>query len=166
MHWSTQIYLRSFVRCLTVKVCLFQKLTSKPPPPTVIMKRKIHPKKLQPPTSKDPEFLLNVTSAEPHHITQSEISDLITDLDLSKKKVELLSSGLQQWYLIYDTVQVTAFRSLQKHFEQFFIKQGGLNDLKNAKGLMAATNITYKSREWLLFIDSSMHGLQAALLHQ
>jgi len=130
------------------------------------MKRRIHPKKLQPSTSRDPEFFLNVTSAEPHQITQSEISDLTRDLDLSTKKAELLSSGLQQWYLVDDTVQVTAFRSLQKHFEQLFITQGGLNDFKNAEGLMAATNIRYKSREWLLFIDSSMHGLQAALLHQ
>ena len=33
VHWSTQIYLRSFVQYLTVKVCLFQKLTSDPPLP-------------------------------------------------------------------------------------------------------------------------------------
>jgi hypothetical protein len=75
----------------------------------VIMKRRIHPKKQQPSTSRDPEFFLNVTSAEPHKITQSKISYLIRDLDLSKNKAELLSSGLQQWYLIEDTVQVTSF---------------------------------------------------------
>jgi hypothetical protein len=43
-------------------------------------------------TSRDPEFFLNVTSAEPHKITQKELSDLIRDLELSKNKPELLSS--------------------------------------------------------------------------
>jgi hypothetical protein len=56
-------------------------------------KRKINPKKPQPFTSKDLEFFLNVTSAEPHKITQKELSDLIRDLELSKNKAELLSSG-------------------------------------------------------------------------
>jgi hypothetical protein len=47
----------------------------------------------QPSTSRDLEFSLNVTSAEPHKITQKELSDLIRDLELSKNKAELLSSG-------------------------------------------------------------------------
>jgi hypothetical protein len=34
----------------------------------------------QPSTSRGPEFFLNVTSAEPHKLTQKELSDLIRDL--------------------------------------------------------------------------------------
>jgi len=95
--------------------------------------KRIHPKKLQPSPSRDSEFFLNVTSTEPHPITQNEISDLIIDLDLSRNKPKLLSSGLQQCYLLEDTVQVTEFRSLQKHFEQFFVTQGELNVFKTSR---------------------------------
>jgi hypothetical protein len=31
VHWNTQIYFWSFVQCLTLKVCLFQKITSDTP---------------------------------------------------------------------------------------------------------------------------------------
>ena len=47
----------------------------------------------QPSTSRDREFFLNVTSDQPQKITQKELSDLIRDLELSKNKAELLSSG-------------------------------------------------------------------------
>jgi hypothetical protein len=36
----------------------------------------------QPSTLRDPEFFLNLTSAEPHKIMQKEISGLIRDLEL------------------------------------------------------------------------------------
>jgi len=78
----------------------------------------------------------------------------------------MLSSGLQQWCLIGDTVQVTAFRSLQKHFEQFFITEGEIDAFKIVEVLMAATSIRHKPEEWRLFIDFSVHGIKAALLHQ
>jgi hypothetical protein len=61
---------------------------------------------------------------------------------------------------------VTAFRSRQKHSEQFFITQGELSACKNVEGLMAAMNIRYNPEEWRLFIDSSMHSLKAALLQK
>jgi hypothetical protein len=47
----------------------------------------------QPSTSRDLGFFLNVTFDEPHNITQKQLSDLIRDLELSKNKAELLSSG-------------------------------------------------------------------------
>lgn len=40
----------------------------------------------QPSTTRNPEFFLNITFAEPHKIMQKEISDLIRDLQLSKNK--------------------------------------------------------------------------------
>jgi len=40
----------------------------------------------QPSTTRNPEFFLNITFAEPHKITQKEISGHITDLELSKNK--------------------------------------------------------------------------------
>jgi hypothetical protein len=117
-------------------------------------------------TSRDLEYYLNVTSAQPHKVTQKELSDLITDLEISKHKAELVSSRLQQWNLLDDTVKVTAFRSHQKDFEQFFITQGELSACKNIEGLMAAMKIIYNLKEWQLFIDSSMHSLKLVLLHK
>jgi hypothetical protein len=117
-------------------------------------------------TSKDPKFFLNVTSAEPHKITQNELSDLIRDLQLLKNKAELLSSRLQQCNLLDGTVKVTAFRSCHKDFEQFFVTQGKLGACKNVQGLMAAINIRYNLEEWRLFKDSPMHSLKAVLLHK
>jgi hypothetical protein len=49
--------------------------------------------KPQPSTSRDLGFFLNVTFDEPHKVTQKQLSGLIRDLELSKKKAELLSSG-------------------------------------------------------------------------
>jgi arabinogalactan endo-1,4-beta-galactosidase len=63
-------------------------------------------------------------------------------------------------------VKVTAFRTQQKDFEQFFITRGELSSCKNVEGLMAAMNIRYNPDEWRPFTDSSMHSLKALLLHE
>jgi hypothetical protein len=55
---------------------------------------------------------------------------------------------------------------LPKDFEQFFITQCELCAHKNIKGVMAAMNIRSNPEEWRLFIDSSMHSLEAVLLHK
>jgi hypothetical protein len=142
-HWL-------FIQCLTVKVCL---PIPEPPPDSFYLdcdeeEENTQEETSQPSTSRDPECFLNVTSAEPHKITKKELPDLIRDLELSKNKAELLSSGLQQWNLLDDTVKVTAFRSRQKGFGQFFMTQGELGACKYVEGLMAAMNIRYNPEEW------------------
>jgi hypothetical protein len=97
--------------------------------------------------SREPEYFLNVTSAEPHKITKKELPDLIRDLELSKNKAELLCSRLRQWNLLDDTVKVTAFRSRQKGLGQFFMTQGEPGVCKYVEGLMAAMNIRYNPEE-------------------
>jgi hypothetical protein len=97
---------------------------------------------------------------------QNEFSDLIKDLELSKNIADLLHLRIQQWNLLDNTVNVTAFHTHHKDSEQFFITQGELSDCKNVQGLMAAINIRYNLEEWPLFIDSSMHSLKAVLLHR
>jgi len=72
----------------------------------------------QPFTSRGSEFFLNVTSAEPQKITQEELSDPVRDLKLSNVKGELLSSRLQQWNILDDTVKVTTFCSRKKIFSR------------------------------------------------
>jgi hypothetical protein len=53
-------------------------------------------------------------SAEPHRVTQNELNQLVRDMELPKGKAELLASRLQQWNLLDDNVNVSAFRSRQK----------------------------------------------------
>jgi hypothetical protein len=65
-----------------------------------------------------------------------------------KNKAELLSSRLQWWDLVDDTVKGTAFHSCQKDFEQFFITQGELSVCKNVRILMAAMIMWYHLEEW------------------
>ena len=48
-----------------------------------------------PSTSADPDFELLYCSPEPHLISQSELNDLVRDLELPKSKGELLGSGLK-----------------------------------------------------------------------
>jgi hypothetical protein len=75
-----------------VKVCLFQYPTDSFSLDCDEEEENTPEKTPQPSTSRDSEFFLNVTSAEPHKITQKELSDLIRHLELSKNKAELLSS--------------------------------------------------------------------------
>jgi hypothetical protein len=44
--------------------------------------------------SRDPEFFLNITSADPHKIMQKKLPDP-RDLELSKYKAQILLSRLQ-----------------------------------------------------------------------
>lgn len=90
-----------------------------PPPPDCDEEEENTPEETQQPfTSRDPEVFLNVTSAEPQKITQEELSEPVRNLKLSKIKGELLSSRLQQWNILGDTVKVTAFRSRKKIFSR------------------------------------------------
>jgi hypothetical protein len=77
-----------------------------------------------------------------------------------------LSSELQQWTFLYDTLKATGFHSRQRDVEQFFITQGELSACKNAENQVAAMNIRYNMQEWRLFIDCYMHGLTAVLLQK
>ena len=53
----------------------------------------------QPSASRDAEYL-PITDSSSHKVTEDELSDLIRDLELPKKKAELLASMLQQWNLL------------------------------------------------------------------
>jgi hypothetical protein len=59
-------------------------------------KKKIHTKtKQQLSMSRDLEFFLNITSANPHKIMQKKLPDPITDLEFSKYKAKPLLSRFQ-----------------------------------------------------------------------
>jgi hypothetical protein len=99
-----------------VKVCLFQNSPTFSPLDCDEEEENTPKETRQSFNSRDLKFFLNVTSAEPHKITQKELSDPIRNLKLSKNKGELLSSRLQPLNILDGTVTVTAFRSRKKIF--------------------------------------------------
>ncbi|KAK4880018.1 hypothetical protein RN001_008164 [Aquatica leii] len=48
----------------------------------------------------DEEYSADLVSRQPHLLTQSELNDLVRDLQLPKTKSQLLGSRLQQWNLL------------------------------------------------------------------
>ena len=62
-----------------------------------------------PSTSTDPDFKLPHSSPKCHLISQSELNDLVRDLELPKSKAELLGFKLQQWNLVESDVKVHFF---------------------------------------------------------
>ena len=64
----------------------------------------------EPCTSRNKEFGI---TTEPHLIDESELNDLLRDLDLPNVKAELLASRLKQWNLLQSGVKVCSFRTRQ-----------------------------------------------------
>ena len=62
----------------------------------------------EPCTSRNEEFGI---TTKPHLINESELNDLVRDLDLPKVKAELLASRLKQWNLLQSGVKVCSFRT-------------------------------------------------------
>ncbi|XP_061419594.1 uncharacterized protein LOC133349820 isoform X1 [Lethenteron reissneri] len=117
----------------------------------------------EPSRSHDLDFLPS-SSSEPHLITQGELKDLVRNLELPKRKAELLGSRLQQWNILAGDVRVSMFHDHQKDLVTFFFMKGDLVAC-NIDGVMAALNIVHDPNEWRLFIDSSKMSLKAVLLH-
>ena len=116
----------------------------------------------EPCTSRNKKF--GVTT-EPHLINESELNDLVRNLDLSKVKAELLASRLKQWNLLQSGVKVCCFRTRQQSLAQFFSMKVGLVYCTDVGGIMQEFGYSHRPEEWRLFIDSSKLSLKAVLLH-
>ncbi|GFU55383.1 hypothetical protein TNCV_3677101 [Trichonephila clavipes] len=60
---------------------------------------------------------------EPHKLNQAEWSDLVRDLDLPKKKAELLVSRVHKWNLLLQGVKITEYRTRENNLLHFFEKK-------------------------------------------
>ena len=101
----------------------------------------------------------------PHLIHQSELNDLIRDLNLTKNQAEILGSRLQEWNLLSDETRISIFRTRQKDFSCYFELQDALCYCSNIESLMNELGVQHCPEEWRLFIDSSKSSLKAVLLH-
>ena len=116
----------------------------------------------EPCTSTNEEFGI---ITEPHLMNESELNDLVRDLDLPKDKAELLASRLKQWNLLQSGVKVCSFRTRQQFLAQFFSMKGGLVYCTDIGGIMQEFGYSHIPEEWRLLIDSSKLSLKAVLLH-
>lgn len=111
------------------------------------------------------DFQVASTSKAPHLISQSELDDLVRDLDLPKEKSEILGSRLKQWNLLQPEVCVTAYRKRHSSYVDFYSKDGDLIYCNDVVGLLDKLGHQHSADEWRLFIDSSKTSLKAVLLH-
>ena len=102
---------------------------------------------------------------EPHFPNQSDINDLIRDLNLTKENGEILTSRLKQWNLLSCDVRVTQQRKRQHLFSTYFTLIDGVCYCHDITGLFEAIEIPCTTADWRLFIDSSQRSLKVVLLH-
>lgn len=95
-----------------------------------------------------------------------ELSDLIRDLNLSKRDSELLASRLKEKNCVTSDVRITWYRTREKSLLPFFTKEDDLVYCNNISALMLKLDIdTYSPTDWRLFIDSSTRSLKCVLVH-
>ena len=118
------------------------------------------------PVSTEPHISHGRSSAPQRHIlTWDELNDLVHDLELSKRKAELLGSRLKQWNLLEKNVQISSLRSCHQQLVPSFRKEEDLVFCYDVDGLINALRIKHGPQEWRLFIDSSKLSLKGVLLH-
>lgn len=97
---------------------------------------------------------------------QSELNDLVRDLNLSKNSAEILASRLKEKNLLSPGTLVSFYRQREKALLPFFSEDKNLVFCNNIQGLMMEMGIEeYDPNQWRLFIDKSKRSLKCVLLH-
>ena len=98
--------------------------------------------------------------------SQSELNDLIRDLNLPKQTAEVLASRLQEKHLLKAGASVSFYRNRKENLRKYFQSDGQLVYCTDVEGLLLAMGLSeYRSNDWRLFIDSSKRSLTCVLLH-
>lgn len=106
------------------------------------------------------------SSSIPQTFSQSELNDLVRDLNLSKEASEVLASRLREKNLLQEDTYVSFYRTREKELLQYFKAEEDLVYCHDVPGLLDAMGMTlYDPSEWRLFLDSSKRSLKCVLLH-
>jgi hypothetical protein len=110
---------------------------------------------------------------EPHQydrtidtFTQSELNDLIRELQLTKEKSELLGLRLREKNMLASGVKFSWYRNREKEFRKYYAQEDQLvfcTDISNLLHQLGERE--YDPISWRLFIDSSKRSHKAVLLH-
>jgi hypothetical protein len=106
------------------------------------------------------------TTSLSERFDQNEFSNLIRDLNLSKKSSELLASRLKEKNVLHPGTKITYYRRREKDLLLFFTEDNNLvscNDIGNLLKMIGLSE--YNPCEWRLFIDSSKRSLKCVLLN-
>ena len=83
---------------------------------------------------------------------QSELNDLVRDLDLSKQAAEILASRLNEKHVLHSSAKVSFYRKKDELFLPYFKEEKQLFHCDNVSGLLGELGIpSYNPEEWRLF---------------
>jgi hypothetical protein len=101
----------------------------------------------------------------PKLMSQSDLDDLVRDLDLPKQSAQLLGSRLQERNLLAPGTTFSWYRYREKEFIEFFSSEHSLVYCNYVGGLVSKMGMKYKAEQWRLFIESSSRSLKVVILH-
>ena len=91
---------------------------------------------------------------------QSEVNDLVRDLDLSKPAAEIFASRLNEKHMLHSSAKVSFYRKRDELFLAYSVY------CDNVSGFLGELGIpSYNPEEWRLFLDSFKRSLKCVLLH-
>jgi hypothetical protein len=97
----------------------------------------------------DEEFQCYTESQSPQMFTQSELNDVIRDLELPKGKAELLGSRLKENKLLAAETSMYSYRYRKQEFTCYFSQDGDIVYCCNIRGLMQKFGVDYKRNDTL-----------------
>ena len=101
----------------------------------------------------------------PKLFTQTDLNDLVRDLDLTKNSAELLASRLKDKNLSALGIVVSFYRNRERDLVQFFRMEDKFVFCGDINGLLNAMGCEYEPTDWRLFMNSSKRKLKCVLLH-
>ena len=116
-------------------------------------------------SSSESDYDLSDDDTSPHFPNQSDMDDLVRDLDLSKTSAEVLISRLKDWKLLDKSCKGSSYRLRHEQFSKFYKLEDQLVFCNDIPNLFKEIGVEHKPDEWRLFIDSSIRSLKAVLLH-
>ena len=98
--------------------------------------------------------------------SQSELNNLIRDLNLPKQSAEVLASRLQENHLLKAGTSVSFYRNREENLRKYFQFDGQLVYCTDVEELLFAMGLSaYRSNDWRLFIVNSKRSFKCVLLH-